>query len=178
MPNPAPTASASSGTRRQTKPAAAAAAFCGQALWALVYLASTVVPAVAAGDAARGERVFQRCFACHSVDPNEQAKLQGPSLYRIMGRPAAAVPGFEYSDAMRRKGAAGLVWDRATLDRYIADPEGLVPGTAMSAPPPRDEQERADLLAYLGRSIALSGGRRSLRACTCRSYTTPAVAEP
>ena len=143
-----------------------------------MYLASTVVPAVAAGDAARGERVFQRCFACHSVDPNEQAKLQGPSLYRIMGRPAAAVPGFEYSDAMRRKGAAGLVWDRATLDRYIADPEGLVPGTAMSAPPPRDEQERADLLAYLGRSIALSGGRRSLRACTCRSYTTPAVAEP
>jgi len=44
---------------------------------------------------------------------------------------------------MRRNGAAGLVWNAVTLDRYIADPEGLVPGTAMSAPPRRNEQERA-----------------------------------
>jgi cytochrome c len=51
------------------------------------------VAALAADDAARGERTFQRCYSCHSVDPNETAKLQGPSLYRIMGRPAAAVPG-------------------------------------------------------------------------------------
>ena len=96
--------------------------------------------------------MFQRCFACHSVDPNEKARLQGPSLYRIVGRPAAALPGFEYSDAMRRKGAAGLVWDQPMLDRYIADPEAVVVGTIMSAPPLRDEQERADLLAYLART--------------------------
>ena len=50
------------------------------------------------------------------------------------------------------KGAAGLVWDAATLDRYIADPESVVAGTSMSVPPLRDEQERADLLAYLARS--------------------------
>jgi cytochrome c len=106
------------------------------------------------GDAARGERVFQRCYACHSVDPHEAARLQGPSLYRIIGRQAAAIPGFEYSDAMRRKGADGLVWDAATLERYLADPEALVPGTDMSIPPMRDEVERADLLAYLARSGA------------------------
>jgi cytochrome c len=104
------------------------------------------------GNAARGERVFQRCFSCHSVDPDEKAKLQGPNLYKIIGRPAAAIPGFEYSDAMRKKGAAGLVWDAATLDRYIADPESVVAGTSMSVPPLRDERERADLLAYLARS--------------------------
>ena len=104
------------------------------------------------GNAARGERVFQRCFACHSIDPDEKAKLQGPSLYKIIGRPAAAVPGFEYSDAMRRKGANGLVWNAETLDRYIADPENVVPGTNMSVPPLRDEQERTDLLVYLARS--------------------------
>lgn len=104
------------------------------------------------GNAARGERVFQRCFACHSIDPDEKAKLQGPSLYKIIGRPAAAVPGFEYSDAMRRKGANGLVWNAETLDRYIADPENVVPGTNMSVPPLRDEQERADLLVYLAQS--------------------------
>jgi len=53
---------------------------------------------------------------------------------------------------MRSKGTAGLVWDEATLDRYIADPDALVPGTAMSVPPLHDEQERADLLAYLART--------------------------
>ena len=104
------------------------------------------------GDAARGERVFQRCYACHSVDPSEKAKLQGPSLFAILGRPAAAIADFDYSDAMREKGASGLVWDAATLDRYIADPDSVVPGTRMSVPPLRDEQERADLVAYLARS--------------------------
>ena len=104
------------------------------------------------GNAARGERVFQRCFACHSVDPHETAKLQGPSLRRIVGRPAAAVPGFEYSEAMKRMAAMGLVWDVATLDRYLADPESVVAGTNMSIPPLRDAQERADLLAYLAQS--------------------------
>ena len=100
----------------------------------------------------RGERAFQRCFSCHSVDPNETAKLQGPSLFQIIGRRAAAVPGFEYSDAMRKKAAAGLTWDIATLDGYIAEPESVVPDTLMSVPPLRDAQERADLLAYLARS--------------------------
>ncbi len=102
-----------------------------------------------AGSAARGERVFQRCFSCHSVDPEEKAKLQGPSLYKIVGRPAARIAGFEYSEAMQRMAAAGLVWDVATLDRYLADPEAVVAGTNMSIAPLRDEQERADLLVYL-----------------------------
>ena len=70
-----------------------------------------------------------------------------------MGRRAAALPGFAYSDAMREKGAAGLVWDADTLERYVADPESVVAGTSMSAPPLHDEQERTDLIAYL----ALSG---------------------
>jgi cytochrome c len=126
--------------------------FAGLALQVLVMLLATVVSAADPGDAVRGERVFQRCYACHSVDPNEKAKLQGPSLHKIIGRPVAAIANFEYSDAMRSKGVAGLVWDNATLDRYIADPESVVPGTNMSVPPLRDEQERADLLAYLARS--------------------------
>lgn len=103
------------------------------------------------GDATRGQRAFQRCYACHSVEPDE-GHLQGPNLFRILGRPAAALPGFEYSEAMRRKAAEGLVWDRTTLDAYIADPEAVVPGTLMSIPPVRDPQERADLIAYLSLS--------------------------
>lgn len=120
-------------------------------------IAAIVTPAATTshaseGDAVRGERAFQRCYACHSVDANETAKLQGPNLFRIIGRPAAAVAGFEYSQAMREKAAAGLTWDAATLDRYIADPEAVVPGTRMSVPLLRDGRERADLIAYLARS--------------------------
>jgi cytochrome c len=115
-----------------------------------------VLPVVAsaddAGDAVRGERAFQRCYACHSVDPNEMGKLQGPSLYRIIDRPAGTIAGFDYSDAMREKAESGLVWDTATLDRYLSDPEEQVPGTRMSVPPMRDAKERADLIAYLARS--------------------------
>jgi cytochrome c len=104
------------------------------------------------GDSARGEQVFQRCYACHSIAPDETAAVQGPSLFQIVGRAAAAIPGFDYSEAMREKAAAGLVWDAATLDRYLADPEAVVPGTRMSVPPMRDQQERADLIAYLARA--------------------------
>ena len=99
------------------------------------------------------------------MDPYETAKLQGPSLYRIMGRPAAAIPGFAYSDAMRARGAAGLVWDATTLEHYIADPESVVAGTSMSAPPLRDEQERTDLIAYLALSGRWSKGQRGRMAC-------------
>src|SRR5262245_20671459 len=103
----------------------------------------------AEGDLARGERVFQRCYACHSVDSKETAQLQGPSLLDIVGRRAASVSGFEYSDAMKAKGAAGLVWTAAAIDRFVADPDAYVPGTLMAVPPVADEQERADLIAYL-----------------------------
>ena len=119
-----------------------------------ILLLLTLAEGAEPGDASRGERAFQRRYACHSVDPHEAAHLQGPSLYRVVGRPAAAIAGFEYSDAMRQKGADGLVWDSATLERYLADPEAIVPGTNMSTPPLRDEAERADLLAYLARSGA------------------------
>jgi cytochrome c len=117
-------------------------------------LAVTAAPA-AEGNAARGERVFQRCFSCHSVAPNETAQLQGPSLYGIVGRPAAAVGGFDYSDAMKVKAATGLVWTPEALDRFIADPDAFVLGTPMVVLPPlRDEQDRADLIAYLARPSA------------------------
>jgi cytochrome c len=118
---------------------------------ALALMATEAAAHAAEGDAARGERVFQRCYACHSVEPQESAKLQGPSLYRIVGRPAAALAGFAYSDAMKARAAAGLVWEAASLERYIADAEAVVPGTLMSAPPLRDGQERADLIAFLAR---------------------------
>lgn len=127
-----------------------AVARCIAALLVAVLGLHMAIAADAEGDAARGARVFQRCYACHSVDPNEAAQLPGPSLFGIVGRPAATVPGFDYSDAMRAKAAEGLVWNADTLDRFLADPDAFVPGTAMVLLPPlKDAQARADLIAYL-----------------------------
>jgi cytochrome c len=110
-------------------------------------LASTV--AQAAGDPVRGERVFQYCYSCHSVDPNETATLQGPSLVGIVGRRIAAQPGFEYSSAMRAFATKRGAWSEELLDRYLAAPLKLVPQTTMAYPGLQEAEERADLIAYL-----------------------------
>jgi cytochrome c len=76
-------------------------------------------PAFAQGDPAKGEKVFNRCKACHVVD-KEQNKV-GPHLVGVVGRPAGSVAGFKYSDAMKN---SGKVWDEATLAAYLKDPKG------------------------------------------------------
>lgn len=95
-----------------------------------------------------GAKLFQRCMACHSVDPRERG-LQGPNLAAVVGRRAGAQPGFEYSPAMRAAGARGLVWTEVALDRFLADAEKVVPRTEMFTPPLRDPAERRALIAYL-----------------------------
>jgi cytochrome c len=126
------------------------------ALFAAITMSASAV-ATQSGDPARGARVFQRCYSCHTVDPNETARLSGPSLYRVLGRPAGSVAGFEYSEAMLERARSGLVWSAAGIDAFIADPRAFLPGTAMSLPPLRDPQERADVIAYLAK--AGEGGR-------------------
>lgn len=118
------------------------------ALLALLWLAQ---PTPAAAPADPGARAFQRCLACHSLRPGEDG-LSGPNLAGVVGRRAGADPAFDYSPALRAAAQAGLAWDAATLDRFIQDPESVVPGTAMpylGAPPP---DERRALIGYLSRS--------------------------
>lgn len=119
----------------------------------LAVLLAVLLPSATAvaGDAVRGERVFQRCYACHSVDPAETG-LPGPSLHGIVGRRAGAQAGFEYSPALRALAARGHVWTPSALDAFLADPLAVVPDNAMAffgLPSPRD---RADLVAYLQRA--------------------------
>jgi cytochrome c len=92
--------------------------------------------------------VFQRCYACHSVVAGEE-NLPGPSLRCVLGRQAGALPGFAYSPAMIEAGRRGLVWTRATLDAFVVDPQGLVPGSAMWIAALAAVEERRDLLDYL-----------------------------
>ncbi len=96
-------------------------------------------------DTTRGEAIFrERCGLCHAT--GDEAG-QGPGLGGVLGRAAATGRGFGYSQALR---ASGITWDRAALDRFLADPSRLVPGTTMPIPVP-DARERASVVAYLAR---------------------------
>ena len=102
-----------------------------------------------AADPVRGERVFQRCYACHSIVAGED-RLPGPSLRCVIGRRAGTLPGFRFSPAMIEAGAVrGLVWTRPTLDAFLIDPQGFVAGTAMWIPSLTGVDERRDLIDYL-----------------------------
>jgi cytochrome c len=101
------------------------------------------------GDVARGASVYQSCYSCHTVDPNEKARLQGPSLYRVVGRRAASAAGFSYSPALRDRGEAGLIWTEDELDRFLLEPERVIPGNQMGFFGLPDARDRADLIAYL-----------------------------
>lgn len=93
----------------------------------------------------QGAHVFRsQCSICHSIQPGRN--VVGPSLFDVVGRHSGRVPGFRYSQANL---ASGLTWDSATLDRYLAAPRQVVPGTRMTYPGLKDARQRADLIAFL-----------------------------
>ena len=87
---------------------------------------------------------FAVCKACHSVEPGKNGI--GPSLAGIYGDKAATVPGYDFSDAMK---SSGLTWNQATLDRYLTDPRGVVPGTKMGFGGLADAAKRQAIIDYL-----------------------------
>ena len=102
--------------------------------------------AYADGDAARGEARFQDCAACHRLEAG--TNNVGPSLYRIFERKAAALEDFRYSPAMKR---SGISWTPETLDKFIADPQAVVPANRMPYAGMANPSDRADLIAYLAK---------------------------
>jgi len=100
-----------------------------------------------AGDAAKGEKVFAKCKACHEVEKG--VNKVGPTLKGVVGRKAASVEGYKYSEAMTAKGAEGVVWDEATLIAYLPDPKAFVPKTKMAFAGLKKPEEVADVIAYL-----------------------------
>ena len=103
-------------------------------------------PATArAQNASSGQQLFQsQCSICHSAQPGRI--VVGPSLFGVVGRHSGRMPGFQYSSANLQ---SNLTWDPATLDRYLSDPQQLVPGTLMTFSGLRNPQQRADVIAYL-----------------------------
>jgi cytochrome c len=100
--------------------------------------------AQADGDAARGEKRFEECAACHAVERG--VNNVGPSLYGLFGRKAGEIADFRYSPALRR---SGIVWTPQTLDTFLADPQQVVPANRMPYAGLTDAAGRADLIAYL-----------------------------
>ncbi len=96
------------------------------------------------GDAARGQTKFGDCAACHKLEAG--ANNVGPSLHGIFTRKAGEIADFRYSPAMKR---SGLSWTPETLDRFISDPQGLVPANRMPYAGMASAGDRADLIAYL-----------------------------
>lgn len=98
------------------------------------------------GDAAAGKLYFtQMCKACHTAEDGDGGGEIGPSLIGVLGRTAGVGdPRFMYTPALK---ASKLVWNAATLDRFLADPGMTVPGTAMPLPVPA-QKDRDNLIAY------------------------------
>jgi len=95
-----------------------------------------------AADAARGRALYEsRCIGCHSIDANRV----GPAHRGVFGRKAGTAKDYDYSPALR---AATVVWDARSLERWLADPERLIPGQRMGYSVP-DAADRADLVEYL-----------------------------
>jgi cytochrome c len=104
-----------------------------------------LVTAAQAQDAGAGAKDFVICKACHQVGPGAKVAI-GPVLNGVVGRKAGTYPGFEYSPANKD---SGIVWTPEELDKYLTDPQGVVPGTKMIFPGLKDEKKRKDVIAYL-----------------------------
>lgn len=97
------------------------------------------------GDVTRGQQDFRACAPCHSLEPDRN--MTGPSLAELWGRKAGTLSSFDrYSDALK---SSGIVWNDDTLERWITDPEHMVPDNAMPFEGIKDAAARADLLAFL-----------------------------
>ncbi|MEO7775822.1 MAG: PQQ-dependent sugar dehydrogenase [Steroidobacteraceae bacterium] len=125
-----------------------------------------------AADSNAGKLVFrQQCALCHSAEPSDNGGAQGPELHGVFGRAAASNPAFTYTQPLR---ASRLVWDAATLERFLASPTTVVPGSSMVFPVAK-AQDRQDLIAYFSE---LKAGTFQERPQPGRPAAPPAAANP
>ena len=118
-----------------------------------------VSPALAQqGNATRGQRDFQACAPCHSLEPDRN--MTGPSLAGLWGRKAGGLPSFDrYSDPLK---SSGIIWDDRALDGWLTDPQRMVPDNAMPFEGIKDAPVRADLLAFLKEATKPGGASQRM----------------
>ncbi|MBS0271095.1 MAG: cytochrome c family protein [Proteobacteria bacterium] len=104
-----------------------------------------IEPLLASANVQKGADVFKKCTSCHTIDAGGPNRV-GPNLHNIVGAQKAHHPGYSYSQAMTSKGGT---WSYDDLNIYLYSPRDFVPGTKMSFAGVKNDQERADLIAYL-----------------------------
>jgi len=101
-------------------------------------------PSGAGGDAGRGQKFYEECIACHSLERGVHGI--GPSLHGVFNRTAGELSDYRYSPALKR---SGIVWTADTLDAFIADSQQFLPANRMPFAGMPNAADRADLIAYL-----------------------------
>ena len=99
----------------------------------------------AAADPNAGASVFKKCLPCHAIGPGAANRV-GPELNGLFGRAAGSAPGYNYSQANK---SSGIMWSEEIFSRYIRDPRGVVPGTKMTFPGLKSDDDISNLIAYL-----------------------------
>jgi cytochrome c2 len=107
-------------------------------------VATAFTSPVRGADVEKGKAVFEQCAACHSLDGT--GDYDGPTLKGVIGRKAGSLEDYRYSAAMKR---SDVVWDAATVDQYVADPQAFIPGNRMAFAGISDKTQRDDLIAFL-----------------------------
>lgn len=111
-------------------------------------LLATATAALADGDAAKGEKVFRKCMACHAVGENAKNKV-GPELNGVVGRKIASIEDYKYSKGMTEFGAEHGEWTVDLLHEYLIKPRDVVKGTKMAFAGLKKDEDRDDIVAYL-----------------------------
>ena len=112
-----------------------------------VVLGVALVPTgpVLAADIKAGQKVFEKCKACHYAD-REKHKT-GPHLVNLIGRTAGSLEDYKkYSKAMK---ASGIVWDKETLTEYLRAPKKYIKGTKMAFVGLKKDADIENVIAYL-----------------------------